>query len=226
MTDQKVITDFCIAIERIRELAGRLPRVLVGICGAPGSGKTTLATSLSVALAAEFSADFVRHVPMDGFHLADVELRRLGRLDRKGAPDTFDANGYAALLARLRSPGVDETVYAPQFERDFEQPIAGAIGVQPAVRVVISEGNYLLLEEGGWAAVAPKFDEVWFVESTAEVRVPRLVRRHVSFGKPQSQAEDWVREVDENNAELIERTRGRAHARVAAEMVLRAVSSG
>lgn len=151
---------------------------------------------------------------MDGFHLADVELTRLGRLDRKGAPDTFDASGYAALLTRLRAAAAGEVVYAPVFERDLEQPIAGAIPVDPEVRLVISEGNYLLAQTAGWAGVADLFDEVWFIDSSPEVRIPRLVDRHVMFGKQPGLAQDWVRRVDERNAALIEESKVRASVRV------------
>lgn len=157
---------------------------------------------------------------MDGFHLADVELRRLSRLDRKGAPDTFDAAGYAALLQRLRADPPEQTVYAPQFEREFEQPIAGAIPVGPQVRLVISEGNYLLAQDGLWGAVAGRFDEIWYLDSSPELRVPRLVQRHVSFGKSLQRATDWVRDVDEHNARFVADTRGRATAVLSGALVL------
>jgi pantothenate kinase len=150
------------------------------------------------------------YVPMDGFHLADVTLTALGRLDRKGAPDTFDAWGYAALLRRLR----DETghvVYAPGFERDLEQPIAGALAVPPEVDLVVTEGNYLLLDEPGWRAVRAQLDEVvHLVTDDDDVRRRRLVARHVAFGKTPAAAEAWVARVDEANAALIQAAAHRA----------------
>jgi pantothenate kinase len=146
---------------------------------------------------------------MDGFHLADVELQRLGRLARKGAPDTFDAAGYAALLHRIRRPRSD-VVYAPAFERDLEQPIAGAIGVGPDVRVVITEGNYLLLDAPQWQAVAAEIDEIWYCAVDDTVRVRRLVERHIRFGKSAEAARRWVQEVDEPNARLVAATASRA----------------
>jgi pantothenate kinase len=148
-------------------------------------------------------------VPLDGFHLADAELRRQGLLGRKGAPESFDAWGYAALLHRLRSRP-DHTVYAPGFERDLEQPLAGAIPVLPEVQVVITEGNYLLLDRPEWRAGRAHLDETWFVGVDREVRRTRLVDRHVRFGKAQTEAERWVAEVDDVNATLVAESRQRA----------------
>ena len=184
-----------------RELAGLLAGVprpgILGICGAPGSGKTTLAASLGQPM-----------VPMDGFHLADVELTRRGLLGRKGAPETFDPWGYAALLARLREHA-DHIVMAPMFERDLEQPIAGAIAI-PRSELVVTEGNYLLLDTEPWQAVRDQLDQVWHLSCDEEVRIARLVARHVAFGKPRAAAEEWVRRVDQPNAVLIEAQRDRA----------------
>ncbi len=152
---------------------------------------------------------WVVHVPMDGFHLADVELDRLGCRDRKGAPDTFDAAGYAALLRRLREE-TDDVVYAPGFERVLEQPIAGAIPVLPTARLVVTEGNYLLLHTGSWARVRPCLDEVWFCEVDEGERVRRLVARHEEFGKDHDTAVAWVAGTDQRNADLVATTRDRA----------------
>jgi pantothenate kinase len=149
-------------------------------------------------------------VPMDGFHLAQRELARLGRAGRKGAPDTFDAAGYAALLARLRDPDPAVTVYAPAFDRALEEPVAGSIPVAAGVPLVVTEGNYLLHDEGDWARVRPLLDETWFLELDREVRVRRLVDRHVRFGKARPFAERWVHDSDEANARLVARGRDRA----------------
>ena len=179
-----------------------MSRRIVGVTGPPGVGKTTYA----VALAAELGGV---HLPMDGFHLADVALEALGLLDRKGTPETFDAWGYAALLARLRARP-DEVVWAPAFERDLEQPLAGAIAIDPAVDVVVTEGNYLLLDRPGWRAVRAQLDEVVYLDQDEDLRRERLVQRHQRFGKSPEEARAWVRRVDDANAELVRRTRAQA----------------
>ena len=175
-------------------------RRIVGITGAPGAGKSTLAEAV-VRDAGETAV----LVPMDGFHLADVTLSRLGLLDRKGAPETFDAWGYAALLGRLRSRP-PETVYAPGFARDLEQPVAAAVAVPPEADLVVTEGNYLLLDRPEWRAVRAQLDEVWFVHTEERVRLERLVARHVAFGKTPDEARSWVERVDEPNTRLVEST--------------------
>jgi pantothenate kinase len=139
---------------------------------------------------------------MDGFHLADVELTRQGLLDRKGAPETFDAWGYAALLDRVRS-GTSYPVYAPGFERDLEQPIAGSIAIAPDAEVIITEGNYLQLDRPEWRAVRSQLDEVWYVFSDDRLRRARLLARHVAFGKSEEEARAWIDRVDEPNARLV-----------------------
>jgi pantothenate kinase len=180
-------------------------RRLVGITGAPGVGKSTYALRL-VAESQVPSA----YLPMDGFHLADVTLTSLGRLDRKGAPDTFDAWGYAALLRRVREER-DHVVYAPGFERDLEQPIAGALVVPPEAELIVTEGNYLLLDRPEWRAVRAQLDEViHLVMGDQGERRRRLVARHVAFGKTPVAAEAWVARVDDANAALIEAAADRA----------------
>jgi pantothenate kinase len=143
---------------------------------------------------------------MDGFHLADDALVRLGRRDRKGAIDTFDGDGYLALLRRIRSE-TDRTVYAPAFERTIEQPIAGSIAIEPAVRLVVTEGNYLLAAADPWPAVRAALDEVWYCEADDDVRRQRLIARHVQFGKSEPAARRWVENVDAVNSRLIAATR-------------------
>ncbi|MFI8192589.1 nucleoside/nucleotide kinase family protein [Streptomyces sp. NPDC085946] len=193
-------------LRRARALSRDGRRAILGIAGSPGAGKTTLAECLVRELNAG-GEPWVAHVPMDGFHLADAELERLGRRDRKGAPDTFDAAGYAALLHRLREEPDGEVVYAPGFERVLEQPIAGAVPVPPTARLVVTEGNYLLLRTGAWARVRPRLDEVWFCELAESERVRRLVARHEKFGKGHDEAVAWVRNTDQRNADLVAATR-------------------
>lgn len=186
-------------------------RRLLGVAGAPGAGKSTLTELLS----RELPEGSCVVVPMDGFHLADVALDALGRRDRKGAPDTFDAGGYAALLQRIRAqmPG-DDVVWAPMFERELEQPLAGAIAVEAEVPLVITEGNYLLLDDGPFAGVRALLDVCWFAETPEDLRHERLIARHERFGKPPSAARDWALGPDEANARLVTATGHRADARV------------
>ena len=139
-----VIEDTAALVERARALAATGERRILGIAGPPGGGKSTVAREVVAEL-----GELARLVPMDGFHLAQAELVRLGRRDRMGAPDTFDAAGYAALLERLH--GDEPVVYAPEFRREIEEPIAGAIAVARSTPLVVTEGNYLLLADGDWA---------------------------------------------------------------------------
>ena len=203
-------------VDRARALASGRRRAVLGIAGAPAAGKTTLAEELVKALA----GDAVAHVPMDGFHLADVELVRLGLRDRKGAPETFDALGYAALLRRLHEDQ-DEIIYAPGFERVIEQPIAGAIGVPRGARLIVSEGNYLLLDDPRWNTVRPLADEIWYVDLDRPERLRRLIDRHIRFGKDEQAAVAWATGTDERNAEVIRATRESADLVIPASLIHR-----
>ncbi|MEK8027557.1 nucleoside/nucleotide kinase family protein [Pseudaquabacterium rugosum] len=199
------------ALARARALAVPGSRRILGLVGPPGAGKSTVAAALAAAL-----GERAVLVPMDGFHLAQAELERLGRAGRKGAPDTFDSAGYVALLRRLRQPVAGETVYGPTFRREIEEPIACAIGVAPEVPLVITEGNYLLMDETDapgthWAGVRPLLDEVWYVDVDDALRTQRLVARHEHHGRSPQAARDWVAGTDEPNARRIAATRGRAH---------------
>ena len=194
------VSTFAELLDRARKRAPGGARRIIGVVGTPGAGKTTLVEAVIKALAISDDRPdgWIAHVPMDGFHLADVELERRGRLDRKGAPDTFDPCGYAALLRRIHGMrDTDETVYAPAFDRDIEQPVAGSIPVLPQCELVLTEGNYLLLDDEAWRRVRAELDEVWFLDADDEVRRSRLVQRHVRFGKAPTHAEAWVTEVDE-----------------------------
>lgn len=188
-------------IDRARELAAAGQRRILGITGCPGAGKGTVAHAVSAALGARAVV-----VPMDGFHLAEAELHRLGRRDRKGAPDTFDAAGYVALLRRLRQPS-DEVVYAPEFRRELEESVAGAIAVPPEADLVITEGNYLLLKRPPWGEIRELLDEAWFLAPDDGLRRKRLIDRHIRYGKTAEQARTWVLGSDEANAGLISPTR-------------------
>lgn len=191
-------------VARVEALLAAGGRRLLGIAGAPGAGKSTLAAQVAAAFPG------VVVVPMDGFHLAQTELERLGRADRKGAPDTFDAAGYVALLRRLRRPVTDETVYAPEYRRDLRNGVAGAIAVPATTTLVVTEGNYLLVDEAGFGPVADLLDETWFVAPDEVTRRERLVARHVAFGKAPDAAHAWTHGPDERNAVLVAAGAGRA----------------
>jgi pantothenate kinase len=200
-------------LERARRLAAsRTAPVVIGVVGAPGAGKTTLVEILVTELnkgVPDLEHQQFAHVPMDGFHLSDQELTRLGLLDRKGAPETFDVHGYAAALHRLYTPRA-AVVYAPGFERILEQPIAAVIPVYPSATTILTEGNYLLLDRPEWQQVRNQCTEVWYCEQENELRIQRLIQRHIQFGKTPADAESWVHTVDEKNARLIESFRAKA----------------
>ncbi|WP_340540734.1 nucleoside/nucleotide kinase family protein [Nocardioides sp. GXZ039] len=219
MTDAPVVApaladgELAALLDRARALGASRERRVLGIAGAPGSGKSTLTDALLAGLRGVppvgRGADWVAHLPMDGYHLADEQLARLGLLDRKGAPETFDVDGYVATLQRLRS-GASRPVYVPGFERELEQPIAAALVVPPEADLVVTEGNYLLLDDGGWEHVRGALDEIWFVDVDQELRIARLIARHVRFGKSPEAAHEWVHRSDEANARLVEAARARA----------------
>lgn len=184
-------------------------RALLGIVGSPGSGKTTLARAIVERVNAEANAPIAAHVPMDGFHLANASLDALGRRDRKGAIDTFDGWGYRALLQRLATE-TDTIVYAPEFDRSVDEPVAGSIAVGPEVRLVVTEGNYLLVDAEPWSRLPRLLAESWFVATPAAEREARLVDRHTRHGRSAEAALAWARDVDGANAAVIEPTRSRA----------------
>jgi pantothenate kinase len=195
-------------VDRARALAadpGDHGRAVLGIVGAPGAGKSTLAAAVVDALGPERAA----LVGMDAFHLEDSLLRRMGRRDRKGAIDTFDDAGYAALVERLARPGA-ETVYAPRFDRGLENALGSAVPVPPEVPLVVTEGNYLLAADGAWPRARSLMREVWFLAPDDRLRHDRLIARHRAFGKSEADARRWALGSDERNAELVAATAGGA----------------
>lgn len=194
------------ALDAVDPLLTAGARTIVGIVGPPGVGKSTLATALAGA-----REDAVA-VGMDGFHLSNAELERLGLADRKGAPQTFDAAGFVALIRRIRTGG--ELVYAPAYSRVLHESIGGVIPVPEQTRLVVVEGNYLLLPQAPWSALRPLLDLTIYLEAPEGVRVAGLLKRQRARGLDEAGARDWVFRSDEANARLI------AETRTAADVVL------
>ncbi|WP_139195322.1 nucleoside/nucleotide kinase family protein [Curtobacterium sp. MCBA15_001] len=197
------------AVGQAVELATTGERVVLGIAGAPGAGKSTLARRIVAEVDARLGSGTAVQVPMDGFHLANSALEALGRHDRKGAVDTFDADGYVALVRRLVA-GTEPVVWAPDFDRRVDEPVAGSIAVPRAARLVVSEGNYLLDEDAPWSALPELFTETWFCAVDEGVRFDRLVGRHMRHGRDHAAARSWAVEVDGVNAARVAPTVSRA----------------
>jgi len=197
------------AVARAVALAGGAGRTVLGIAGAPGAGKSTLARRVVAAVDAAHGPGTAVQVPMDGFHLANAALDALGRRDRKGAIDTFDAAGYVALVRRLVAADED-VVWAPDFDRRVDEPVAGSIAVPRATRLVVSEGNYLLDGDTPWSALSDLFTETWACVVDDGVRVDRLVGRHMRHGRDHGAARAWALEVDGVNAARVAATLRRA----------------
>lgn len=196
------------AMQRAQALIDRGGRRILGIVGLPGAGKSTLAQALVDAF-----GERARVAPMDGYHLANAELSRLGRSERKGAPDTFDTAGYTSLLQRLSRPVPGETVYAPAFHREIEEPIAGEIPLPATLQLIVTEGYYLLMDSGGWAGARAFMDEVWFVDVDPAQRHRQLLERHMRFGRSRADALAWIEKTDEPNAVRIAATASLANFR-------------
>lgn len=193
------------------ELAARAARLIVpggrrllGIAGPPGAGKSTLARSLSSIIGEQAMV-----VPLDGFHLANEVLETRGLTPRKGAPETFDAGGFRALLSRLRRRD-EPIVYAPEFHRGIEQAIVGAIPVPREVPLIIVEGNYLLLDDGAWKGTPALLDEVWYLSLAPDIRRDRLIQRHRRYGRSENDAQSWTLGNDELNAQTVNMRADRA----------------
>jgi pantothenate kinase len=198
------VTLLSVLYQRARELGSQSGRALLGITGPTGSGKSTLARAI-----VEDIGQAARLVGMDGFHLSRSRLAELGSLEREGAIDTFDGEGFVALVRMLRYPAED-VIFVPEFRRDLEESTPGAVAIERDVELVVVEGNYLLVPDAPWGELSALFDEVWYCEPHEKVRLAQLIARHRAYGKPENEARRWALGPDQRNADLIETTRARA----------------
>ncbi len=185
----------------IAEQAAGARRFLFGVCGPPGSGKSTVAERL----AAELDAPVLS---MDGFHRSNAELDALGLRDVKGAPATFDAAGFVSLVERLQA--ADEDIDAPVFDRQIDAVRPGALRIERGESLIIVEGNYLLLEVEPWVRLAELLDAIGYLDVPRDELRRRLIDRHVRFGRSPDDATNFVDRSDLANAALVEHSRGRA----------------
>jgi pantothenate kinase len=183
-----------------RDAAGR-DRYLFGIVGPPGSGKSTIASTLAHELGAPIA-------PMDGFHLPNRVLDERGLRHVKGAPETFAAHEFADAVQQLRA--ATEDVLIPDFDRVDDEPRPDRIRLRSTDEIIIVEGNYLLLDRDPWSTLRDYLDAVGYVDIDSDVRIARLIARHVHFGKTPEAAAVFVHESDERNTEIIEATRQRS----------------
>jgi pantothenate kinase len=188
----------------VAECAAAANRTIIGIIGKPGGGKSTLSKYLLKGM----DPTLVSVVPMDGFHLSNKVLKELGRSDRKGAQDTFDVKGFTTLIQRIKLDSAD-AIYYPVFDRSIEESIAAQGVVYPSTRVVIVEGNYLMHDQDGWQEISPLLDQSWYAFLDEDIRISRLISRHIAFGKDPESAKAWAKGSDQVNAELIETGVGR-----------------
>jgi pantothenate kinase len=185
-------------------------RVILGLAGPPGAGKSTLAAAIAGYARSLRGDDWAALLPMDGYHLSNAQLERLGLLDRKGAPATFDADGYAAMLARVAADD-GRDIYVPDYDRVVHhEPIAARLLIPAAARLVVTEGNYLALDAPPWRAARRLIDRLWYVEARDELRESRLVARQLAGGRDERSARDWVSRSDRPNGELVKASKASA----------------
>lgn len=185
-------------------------RFMLGIVGFPGAGKSTTAQNLVTETNAKAGKEIAVVVPMDGFHLPNKVLDERNLRPLKGIPETFDGEEFVALLKRIRKAPA-QRVMCPAFDRSLDESSPDAIAVQQHHKVVVVEGNYLLLQESPWNQIGELMDEVWYLDVKIDTIIPRLIERHVLGGRTEQSAREKMESTDLRNARLIEQTRGFAN---------------
>lgn len=195
-------TDIRAVLDLITRAARSGQRVVIGITGPPGSGKSTLAEDVIERLNLE-AGNGLRAVllPMDGFHLDNQVLAERGLMARKGAPETFDADGLVQLVRDVRDHGAD--IRYPLFDRTLDRCLADAGLLEASIPIVVVEGNYLLLDASPWDELAALFDATVFLFPSIETLEARLIDRWLSFGFSPETATQKARENDLRNARLV-----------------------
>lgn len=193
-------------IGSIRGTAGRL---VVGIAGAPASGKSTLAADVVDAIVARDGAGTAALVPMDGYHLSNAKLDELGLMSVKGAPQTFNVAGFVGLMRAIRSQS--DVIRYPLFDRAQDKTMPDAGLLDPATQVVVVEGNYLLLQQDGWQDLHPLFDFTVMLSVPMDVLRTRLVDRWISFGFSEGDATARAEMNDIPNARTVIGNSATAH---------------
>lgn len=180
-------------------------RYFLGITGCPAAGKSMLAESLSDEINFRTGDDLAAVVPMDGFHLPNSILKENDLLNIKGAPETFDADSFVELINRLHE-FPNRSIMCPEYDRKIHDPVENSITIQPCNRLIIVEGNYLLLNVSPWNLIRTKMNEVWYIDTPLNTVKERLFYRHIAGGSSKKEAERKVASVDLPNAELVKKT--------------------
>ncbi|MFE0046832.1 nucleoside/nucleotide kinase family protein [Streptomyces albireticuli] len=190
-------------------LAVTRPRAALGLAGPPGAGKSTLARALVAEVDARYGTGSAAYLPLDGFHLSNAQLARLGLTDRKGSAPSFDVWGYVELLRRVLAEAAPagREVYVPDYDRVLHEPVAARHVVPGTARLVVTEGNYLACDEPGWRDARGLLAEVWYVETSDEVRQGRLLERQRTGGRDEAAARAWVQGNDRPNGERVKVSR-------------------